>query len=92
LEKIAKYNTLYRYQYARAISAEESMTIRTLKDLDGRKSNYHTNLLTIVASVCAYDVQLATTEEEFKMKSLSLSILALCIANGELLANFCGAD
>jgi len=92
LEKIAKYHILYRYQYARAINAEESMTIRTLKDLDGRKSKYRTDLLPIVANVCAYDVRLATTEEEFKRKSLSLSILALCIANGELLANFCGAD
>ena len=57
------------------------MTIRTLKDLDGRKLKYYTNLLLIVANVCAYDIRLATTEEEFERKSLSLSILALSIAN-----------
>jgi hypothetical protein len=89
LEKVAKYNILYNYQYAKAINAEKSMTIRILKDLDRRKSRHRTDLLPIVANVCTYDIRLAITEEK---KSLSLSILALCIANGELLQNFRGAD
>jgi hypothetical protein len=93
LKKVAKYNILYKYhQYAKAVDAKESMTIKILKDLDDRESKYRTDLLPIVANVCAYDVRIATTEKGFKKKSLSLSILALCIANGELLANFRGAD
>jgi hypothetical protein len=80
------------YQYATAANAEESMTIRILKDLDRRASEVRTDLLPIVANVCVYDVRLATTEEGFEKKSLSLSILAFCIANNELLTNFRGAD
>jgi hypothetical protein len=92
LKKVAKYNILYKYQHAKAINAEESMTIRILDDLDRRASKVRTDLLPIVANVCAYDVRLATTGYGFNKKSLSLSILALCVANGELLANFRGAN
>lgn len=63
------------------------MTIRILKDLDRRGSKYRTDILPIVAIVCGYDVRLTTKEEGFKGRSLSLSILALYMANGELLAN-----
>ncbi|KAF2023593.1 hypothetical protein EK21DRAFT_94781 [Setomelanomma holmii] len=56
-EKVAKYNILCKYQ-STAVNAEESMTTRILKDLDGRESKVRTNLLPIVAIVCAYDVRL----------------------------------
>ncbi|KAF1828973.1 hypothetical protein BDW02DRAFT_651685 [Decorospora gaudefroyi] len=85
LRKAGKYNILYEYQYAK--NDQRSMTIRILKDLDRRGSKYRTDMLPIVANVCGYDVRLATKEQGFKRQSLSLSILALYIANGELLAN-----
>jgi hypothetical protein len=90
LEKLAKYNVLYKYQYAKAVNAERSMTISILADLDRREAEQRTDLLPIFANVCGYDVRLGTNQEGFKSRNLSLSILALYIANGELLANFRG--
>jgi hypothetical protein len=92
LQKVAKYNILYKYQYAKAINAEESMTIRILDDLGRRASTVRTDILPIVANVCAYNVRLATKKDGFNKESLSLSILALCVANGELFVNFRGAN
>jgi hypothetical protein len=85
LRKAGKYNIIYKYQYAKR--NQRSMTIRILKDLDGRSLRHRTDLLPILANVCGYDVRLATKKDGFKRQSLSLSILALYIANGELLAN-----
>ncbi|RMZ67761.1 Heterokaryon incompatibility [Pyrenophora seminiperda CCB06] len=90
LRKAGKYNILHKYQYAKV--DRRSMTIRIFKDLDRRVSKYRTDLLPIVANVCSYDVRLATKEKGFKRQSLSLSILALYIANGELLANLRGGN
>ncbi|KAH8693457.1 hypothetical protein GQ44DRAFT_832700 [Phaeosphaeriaceae sp. PMI808] len=92
LEKVAKYNILYKYQYSSAVKLQRSMTISILTDLNRRHFTYRTDLLPIVANLCAYDVRFATKEEGFKRQSLSMSILALYIANGELLGNFCRAD
>jgi hypothetical protein len=90
LRKAGKYNIIYKYQYAKG--NQRSMTIRILKDLDGRDLRHRTDLLPIVANVCSYDVRLVTKGEEIKRQSLSMSLLALYIVNGELLANFPGAD
>jgi hypothetical protein len=92
LEKVAKYNIIYKCQYAKVINAGKSMTINILADLQKREMRYHTDILPIVANVCSYDVRLATKGYEFKMQSLSMSILALYIANGDLLAHCRGAD
>lgn len=90
LKKAGKYNILYKHQYAK--DAQRSMSVRIFKDLDGRKLKHRTDILPIGANVCGYDVRFSTKEVEFKRQSLSMSILALYIANGELFANFRGAD
>jgi hypothetical protein len=90
MKKAGKYNVLYKYQYAK--EAQRSMSVRIFEDLDKRHLKVRTDLLPISANVCGYDVRLATEEKKFKRPSLSMSIIALYIANGELLANFRGAD
>ncbi|OAL53542.1 hypothetical protein IQ07DRAFT_628797 [Pyrenochaeta sp. DS3sAY3a] len=90
LKKAGKYNVLYKHQYAK--EAQRSMSVRIFKDLDRRGISHRSDLLPIGANVCGYDVRFATKEVGFERKSLSMSILALSIANGELFANLRGAD
>ncbi|KAF2023777.1 hypothetical protein EK21DRAFT_118436 [Setomelanomma holmii] len=90
LSKAGKYNILNKCQYTR--EDQRSMTIRIMKDLDDRRLWDPTDLLPIVANVCGYDTRLATKKQEFKEHSLSMSILALYIANGELFANLRGPN
>jgi hypothetical protein len=92
LDKVAKYNILYKYQYGKGINVGKSMTISILTDLRKRQMRYRTDILPIVANVCSYDIRLATMKDDFKTQSLSMSILALYVANGELLADCPGAD
>lgn len=73
LEKVAKYNILYKYQYAKAINAEESMTIRILQNLN-RRASYQAD--TIIGYL-------------FKNQALSVEPpLATAFSVDEALANF----
>jgi hypothetical protein len=92
LERAAKYNILYKYQYAKATSAGKSMTVSILTDLNRREMRYRTDILPTAANVCGYDIRLTTRGDEFKTQSLSMSILALYVANSELLTDCRGAD
>lgn len=92
LEKAGKYNILYKYNYAKEVNAQKSITISILTDLSRRHLEHRTDLLPIVANVCTYDVRLIAKEDGSKRHSLSMSILALYLTNRELLRNFHGAD
>lgn len=90
LDKAGRYNILYKHQYAK--EAQRSMSVRIFKDLNERYLRFPADLLPIGANICGYDVRFATEKVNFKRQSLSLSILALYIANGELLADSRSAD
>lgn len=82
LWRAGKYNLLHKYGHG----GQSTMTIRVLKDLNQRNISVPSDLLTISANVCGYDVRILAANNTLKT-SLSLGILTLCMSNGEIISN-----
>lgn len=79
LRKAAKYTIL--------LAANESMFPYIVADLSHRNLTNHWDRLAITANCCQYPIHLDTQELRYRSASLSLSILAMCLINGEIFNN-----
>ncbi|KAL7794229.1 heterokaryon incompatibility domain-containing protein [Trichoderma ceciliae] len=68
-------------------SAPISMSPRIIKDVVARNLTMTWDRLPITANCCQYSERLDSTELRARGHSLSLSMLALCLVNGEILSN-----
>lgn len=84
LARAAKYTVLLQNSPQGAL---KSMTPTILSDLGRRKLTKNWDLLAIAANCCQYSIRLDSVKLKEKKHSLSLSILALCLLNGEVLWN-----
>ncbi|KAI1396774.1 heterokaryon incompatibility protein-domain-containing protein [Hypoxylon fuscum] len=67
--------------------APQSMSPRVISDLATRELTNTWDRLPIVANCCQYSVRLNSAQLRAEGHSLSLSMLALCLLNGEILSN-----
>lgn len=79
LHRAGRYQTL--------LQPSEPMTPRIIADLDTKQITNPWDLLSIAANCCGYSVRLNQEALEEKKASLSLSVLAQCLLNGEILHN-----
>ncbi|KAI0541778.1 heterokaryon incompatibility protein-domain-containing protein [Xylaria digitata] len=84
LSKAGRYSILLRN---RDRSGQSSMTPTIVADLVNRELKTTWDRLPIAANCCQYSVRLNSTRLRKKGHSLSLSLLGLCLPNGEILSN-----
>ncbi|KAI1188092.1 heterokaryon incompatibility protein-domain-containing protein [Nemania serpens] len=84
-----KYNVLLRDNLPSGAysSVSRSMTPTILADLGRRGIFTESDRLAIAANCCGYNLRLDTTALDKHGSSLSLSMLALCLLNGEIIEN-----
>ncbi|KAI1202204.1 heterokaryon incompatibility protein-domain-containing protein [Nemania serpens] len=84
-----KYNVLLRDSHPSGAytSVSRSMTPTVLADIGRRGILAESDRLAIAANCCGYSVRLDTTALNKYGSSLSLSMLALCLLNGEIIEN-----
>ncbi|KAJ2977358.1 hypothetical protein NUW58_g7835 [Xylaria curta] len=89
LATAGKYNVLLRdHQLSNTYaSVSRSMTPTILADIGRRGILAESDRLAIAANCCGYTVRLDTTALNKRGSSLSLSMLALCLLNGEIMEN-----
>ena len=88
LRKAGKYNLLYQHGYlAGQESARRAMSPYIFTDIGNRDISVATDLLAIAANCCNYSIRLNTKSLESTSHSLSMSILALYLLNGEIIMN-----
>ncbi|KAI1632663.1 heterokaryon incompatibility protein-domain-containing protein [Biscogniauxia mediterranea] len=88
LQRVGKYTILLQRRGPRGEShAPKSMSPRIIADLAARKLMTSWERLTIAANCCQYSVRLNCAQLRANGHSLSLAMLALCLLNGEILAN-----
>ena len=88
LGKAGKYNLLYQYGYlAGQGSARKAMSPFIFTDIGNRDISFAPDLLAIAANCCNYSIRLNTKRLEDTPHSLSMSILALYLLNGEIIMN-----
>ncbi|RFU80417.1 hypothetical protein TARUN_1806 [Trichoderma arundinaceum] len=68
-------------------SAPTSMTPTIIEDILARDLTMKWDRLPIIANCCQYSERLDSTKLQARGHSLSLSILTLCLINGEILSN-----
>ncbi|KAH7243971.1 heterokaryon incompatibility protein-domain-containing protein [Fusarium solani] len=68
-------------------SAPVSMTPQIIEDVTGRELDRDWDRLAIIANCCQYINRLDSRELQQSGYSLSLSLLTLCLVNGEILSN-----
>ncbi|KAK1635710.1 hypothetical protein BDP81DRAFT_290625, partial [Colletotrichum phormii] len=69
--------------------ARWSQSPRTIKDIESRGSKFCHDRLAIVANCCQYSIRLDDAILRQGSHSMSLSMLALYLLNGEIMANAC---
>ncbi|KFA80121.1 hypothetical protein S40288_04636 [Stachybotrys chartarum IBT 40288] len=74
-------------RYKLSIEDSSSMTPRVVADIEARGLSKPWDRLAIVANCCQYPVRLNSGELSRHDQSLSLSVLAMCLLNGEILDN-----
>lgn len=74
-------------KYTLLLKSSEPMTPRIVTDIDRRRMARHWDKLDIIANCCGYATRLNTEQLKTHEFSLSLSILAQCLLNGEVLNN-----
>lgn len=79
LQRAGKYKLL--------LKPSESMTPRIITEINTRRMSEYWDIPAIVANCCGYAIRLNTKRLEQNGASLSLSILAQCLLNGEVLDN-----
>ena len=88
LGKAGKYNLLYQHGYlAGQGSARKAMSPFIFTDIGNRDISVAPDLLAIAANCCNYSIRLNTKSLESTSHSLSMSILALYLLNGEIIMN-----
>ncbi|KAI1813375.1 hypothetical protein GGS20DRAFT_480907 [Poronia punctata] len=89
LTTAGKYNVLLREKDAPNSypMISRSMTPTILADLDRREISMPSDRLAIAANCCSYTTRLDTPALNKHGYSLSLSMLALCLLNGEMMEN-----
>ncbi|KAI1172511.1 heterokaryon incompatibility protein-domain-containing protein [Nemania sp. FL0916] len=89
LATAGKYNVLLQDDHLSSTysSISRSMTPTVLADLGRRGILAESDRLAIAANCCSYTTRLDTTALNKCGGSLSLSILALCLLNGEIMEN-----
>lgn len=88
LWKAGKYNVLHKYgRGGMEGKIQKTMTVSILKDLNSRQITDRSDLPTITANACSYDIRIGAESDEASDRSLSLSILALHVRNGEIIRN-----
>ncbi|KAI6080881.1 heterokaryon incompatibility protein-domain-containing protein [Hypoxylon rubiginosum] len=88
ISRVGKYTILLQYEDAKGDNVTpQSMSPTIIKDLTTRKLHNVWDRLPIVANCCQYSVRLNSSQLQAKGYSLSLSMLALCLLNGEILSN-----
>ncbi|SPJ71021.1 uncharacterized protein FTOL_00749 [Fusarium torulosum] len=68
-------------------SAPVSMSPTIIEDVASRTLEREWDILAIVANCCQYSNRLDSTKLQHGKQSLSLSLLALCLINGEIFSN-----
>jgi hypothetical protein len=68
-------------------SAPVSMSPTIIEDIANRTLEREWDILAIVANCCQYSNRLNSTKLQHGKQSLSLSLLALCLINGEIFSN-----
>jgi hypothetical protein len=79
-------------KYALIVQEHCSMSPKIFLDINKRILGRHWDQLTISANCCQYSTLLDVEELKQKGHNFSLSNLALCLLNGELLRNDCRID
>ncbi|KAL8377989.1 hypothetical protein RB595_008602 [Gaeumannomyces hyphopodioides] len=74
-------------RYQLLLSKSSSMTPRVLADVESRELSQPWDRLAIVANCCRYPIRLDKETLSQQGHSLSLSLLAMCLVNGEILDN-----
>ncbi|KAK4233054.1 hypothetical protein C8A03DRAFT_48273 [Achaetomium macrosporum] len=74
-------------KYTYILERSQPMTPQIITDIDKRQMKYSWDMLTITANCCGYAVRLNKHQLKQNNASLSLSILAQCLLNGEVLQN-----
>ena len=83
LRKAGKYNLLYRHGYL----ARKAMSPFIFTNIGNRDISVAPDLLAIAANCCNYSIRLNTKNLKGTSHSLSMSILALYLLNGEIIMN-----
>jgi hypothetical protein len=89
LKTAGKYNVLLREEYSPSPHANisRSMTPTIFADIGRRGISTESDRLAIAANCCSYTTRLDTTAVNKRGSSLSLSMLALYLLNGEIMEN-----
>ncbi len=88
LKRAGKYNVLYRYGgLAGHGPARKAMSSSIFADIGSREISKASDILAIAANCCDYSVRLSTKSLCDTSCSLSVSILALYLLNGEIIMN-----
>ncbi|KAI3331465.1 hypothetical protein HD806DRAFT_477421 [Xylariaceae sp. AK1471] len=74
-------------EYRLLLQSSDSMTARVINDLKIRHLKYALDSLPIIANCCQYPDRLNIGSRHSLAHSLSLSILTMCLLNGEILHN-----
>ena len=88
LARAGKYTVLLQHCHADGDHpAPKSMSPTIIADLVARDLDKDWDRLPLAANCCQYSIRLNSTELRANGRSLSLSTLALCLVNGEILSN-----
>ncbi|GAW18261.1 hypothetical protein ANO14919_077350 [Xylariales sp. No.14919] len=89
LTTAGKYNVLLQDDHSSSShpTISRSMTPTILTDLSRRGILAESDRLAIIANCCGYTIRLDTVALNKSVSSLSLSMLALCLLNGEIIEN-----
>ncbi|KAJ8129786.1 hypothetical protein O1611_g3844 [Lasiodiplodia mahajangana] len=89
LATAGKYNVLLQDAHVSSTysTISRSMTPTILADISRRGILAESDRLAIAANCCGYTIRLDTTALNKRGSSLSLSMLALCLLNGEVMEN-----
>ena len=88
LGKAGKYSLLYQHGYLTGQrSARRAMSPFIFTDIGNRDISIAPDLLAIAANCCNYSIRLHTKNLESTSHSLSMSVLALYLLNGEIIMN-----
>ncbi|KAI0205227.1 hypothetical protein F4808DRAFT_448285 [Astrocystis sublimbata] len=74
-------------EYRLLLDSSHSMTAQVIKDVEKKAIQNFPDRLPIIANCCQYPIRVDVLGHHRRATSLSLSILAMCLLNGEILQN-----
>lgn len=88
LKRAGKYSVLYQHGHSAELgTARKAMSPLIFRDIGSRKISVASDLLAIAANCCDYSVRLNTKSLGGTSCSLSITVLALYLLNGEIIIN-----